>query len=68
MSTYRSRRDAIDLLDVAAVLGFLISLGIGILFGYDGPRILLTASSYLAICFFSSIFLCEMWRIPRSPE
>jgi len=68
MSSYQSRRDATDLLDFAGVLGFLIALGLGIVMRLDGLQTIYAASSYLAVCFLSSIFLCALWKIHRSLE
>jgi hypothetical protein len=68
MSSYQSRRDATDLLDFAGVLGFLIALALGMAMRFDGLQTIFAASSYLAVCFFSSSLLCILWRIPRSLE
>jgi hypothetical protein len=66
MSSYQSRRDATDLLDFAGVVGFLAAIGLGIVMQFDGLQTIYAASSYLAVCFFSSILLCTLWKIPRS--
>jgi len=68
MSSYQSRRDATDLLDFSGVLGFLIALGLGIVMRFDGLQTIFAASSYLAVCFFSSALLSILWKIPRSLE
>jgi hypothetical protein len=57
MFFYLSKRDATHLLDFSGILGFLIALGLGIVMHLEALQTIFAASSYLAVCFFSSILL-----------
>jgi ABC-type antimicrobial peptide transport system permease subunit len=66
--SWQSRRDATYLLDFFGILGFLTALGLGIVMHLNALQTMFAASSYLAVCFFSSALLCTIWGIPKSFE
>jgi hypothetical protein len=59
------RREAVDLLNFAGIVGFITFLALGVLTAFDGLVTIVAASAYLGCCFVSSNILGVLWKIPQ---
>jgi amino acid transporter len=60
-----SKREAVDLLNFAGIVGFITFLALGGLSAFDGLVTIVVASAYLGCCFVSSNILSVLWKIPQ---
>jgi hypothetical protein len=60
-----SRRETVDLLNFAGIVGFITFLALGVLTTFDGLFTIVAASAYLGCCFVSSNVLSVLWKIPQ---
>jgi hypothetical protein len=60
-----SRRETVDFLNLAGIVGFITFLALGVFTAFDGLVTIVAASAYLGCCFVSSNVLSVLWKIPQ---